>query len=366
MRIKRVVIFFLFLLSFLSPFLTMCWADTYSVSPNDELVVATKVAPPFSMLSESGDWYGISIDLWKLVAQRMGTKYRFQEYDLHGLLSAVEKHEVDLGVAAISVTSEREKVMDFSHSYYQTGLGLAIRDIHDHSFKHVLKKLTGKKFLILALTLLTIATCLAYIFWVLEKRTDNKYFTQGPGKGLGTAILWAIKLVVSGSISVFDMKRFPSRVLALILSFFGMTFIASYTAIITSTLTVNELQSTINSPADLPRFRVVVIDESSAEEYLEYYHVKFKKVASVEEGLEMIRANTADVMVHDKPVLTFALRSDGARGLRILPKAFGIEEYGIALPDESPLEEEIDQLILEIIEEAEYQAILQRYLSEPK
>lgn len=76
--------------------------------------------------------------------------------------------------------------------------------------------------------------------------------------------------------------------------------------------------------------------------------------------------NRGDVVVHDKPLLTYKLRSEGKKNLRLLPHTFGVEEYGIVLPDNSPLAEKIDQLILEIIEENEYQAIINRYLSTPK
>lgn len=349
---------------FLTP---VSWAETQveNEDKNRSLLVATIIAPPFSMKSDEGTWYGISIDLWKIMAQRLGFEYSFKEYDLHGLLKAVENRDVDMGIAAISMTSEREKLMDFSHSYYQTGLGLVVRDIHEHSFLQVIKKLTSFKILFMISMLLMSAVLLAIVFWLLEKKTDNKYFNQGPGKGLGTAILWAIKLVISGSISVFDMKRFSSRALALILSFFGMTFIAGYTAIITSSLTVNELNSTISGPEDLPGFRVVVLADSAASEYLEYYHVKYTEVSSLSDGLNMVREKMADVVVHDKPILTFTLRSQGSKGLKVLPSTFGIEEYGIALPENSFLQEKVDQLILETIEEAEYKVILHRYLSDP-
>ena len=176
--IRRLLIGILFFM-FLTP---ISWAENRvnNEDKNRPFLVATKVAPPFSMKSDEGTWYGISIDLWKIMAQRLGIEYSFKEYDLHGLLKAVETKEVDLGIAAISMTSEREKLMDFSHSYYKTGLGLVVRDIHEHSFSQALKKLTSFKIL----------------------------------------------FMVSGSISVFDMKRFSSRVLALLLSFFGLTFIA--------------------------------------------------------------------------------------------------------------------------------------------
>jgi polar amino acid transport system substrate-binding protein len=35
-----------------------------------ELVIGTKVAPPFAMKAEDGTWRGISIDLWQRIANQ--------------------------------------------------------------------------------------------------------------------------------------------------------------------------------------------------------------------------------------------------------------------------------------------------------
>jgi polar amino acid transport system substrate-binding protein len=44
-----------------------------------EPVVGTKVAPPFAIKAEDGTWRGISIDLWRRVANQTHLRYRFQE-----------------------------------------------------------------------------------------------------------------------------------------------------------------------------------------------------------------------------------------------------------------------------------------------
>ena len=41
------------------------------------------------------------------------------------MLDAVERGEVDAAVAALTITSEREQRMDFTHPFLSTGLGIA-------------------------------------------------------------------------------------------------------------------------------------------------------------------------------------------------------------------------------------------------
>jgi len=47
--------------------------------PDRELLIATKEAPPFAMKQQDGTWRGISIDLWRRMAERLHLRYRFSE-----------------------------------------------------------------------------------------------------------------------------------------------------------------------------------------------------------------------------------------------------------------------------------------------
>src|SRR5262245_4059237 len=40
--------------------------------PDRELVIGTKEAPPFAMKAPDGTWTGISIDLWRQIAEKLG------------------------------------------------------------------------------------------------------------------------------------------------------------------------------------------------------------------------------------------------------------------------------------------------------
>ena len=42
-----------------------------------ELIVGTKEAPPFAMKAPDGTWQGISIDLWRRIADEKKWRYRF-------------------------------------------------------------------------------------------------------------------------------------------------------------------------------------------------------------------------------------------------------------------------------------------------
>jgi polar amino acid transport system substrate-binding protein len=52
-----------------------------------ELIIGTKLAPPFAMKDRDGKWTGISIELWDHVANRLKLKYRYvEEPTVQGLI----------------------------------------------------------------------------------------------------------------------------------------------------------------------------------------------------------------------------------------------------------------------------------------
>jgi ABC-type amino acid transport substrate-binding protein len=88
--------------------------------------VGTRIAPPFAMKNGEGGWEGISIDLWRRVAERLGLRCRLEERDtVQALLEAVTAGQVD-AAAALTVTAARRQVMDFTQPFFATGLGVAV------------------------------------------------------------------------------------------------------------------------------------------------------------------------------------------------------------------------------------------------
>src|SRR5271170_876434 len=79
-----------------------------------ELVVGTKEAPPFAIKDDQGNWSGISIDLWRQVADRLKLRYRFVDVvSVSSLLDNLESGNFDVAVAAITVTPARQQRVDF-------------------------------------------------------------------------------------------------------------------------------------------------------------------------------------------------------------------------------------------------------------
>src|SRR5437868_13937609 len=92
-----------------------------------ELVIATKEAPPFVIKRADGALYGISIDLWRKIAEQLHFRYRFSEQEtVEDLLKGIQDGSFDVAIAAVTATAARERVVDFTQPFYSTGLGVAV------------------------------------------------------------------------------------------------------------------------------------------------------------------------------------------------------------------------------------------------
>src|ERR1700752_2609609 len=92
-----------------------------------ELIVAVKEAPPFAFKAADGTWRGISIDLWKRIAETGQLRYRLSEHPtVEALIEGTRNRSFDVAVSALTVTAARQKVLEFTQPYYATGLGIAV------------------------------------------------------------------------------------------------------------------------------------------------------------------------------------------------------------------------------------------------
>lgn len=91
-----------------------------------DLIVATDTAfVPFEF--KDGDKYvGFDIDMWDAIAKEIGVTYTLQPMDFNGIIPALQTNQVDVALAGITIKEERQKVIDFSDGYYDSGFLLMV------------------------------------------------------------------------------------------------------------------------------------------------------------------------------------------------------------------------------------------------
>ena len=74
--------------------------------------------PPFEFYNSNFELDGFDIALAKAIGEELGLEVQFKDYAFDGLLDAVQLGAVDGAIAAMSVTPDRQQVVDFSNLYY--------------------------------------------------------------------------------------------------------------------------------------------------------------------------------------------------------------------------------------------------------
>jgi glutamine transport system substrate-binding protein len=87
-----------------------------------ELVVGTNAAsPPFAF--KQGDSYsGFDVEVWSEVAKGLDRKWRVQSMEFSALIPALQTQNIDVIISQLFIKPERQKVIDFSDPYYDSGL----------------------------------------------------------------------------------------------------------------------------------------------------------------------------------------------------------------------------------------------------
>ena len=124
---------------------TLALSVTASAASAETLRVVTDPSfVPFEMMDpESGEMIGFDMEIIAEVADRAGFDYNLNTMDFNGIIPALQTGNVDIAIAGITITDEREEIVDFSDPYYDSGLRILVRKDNDQIKK--LDDLEGKK-----------------------------------------------------------------------------------------------------------------------------------------------------------------------------------------------------------------------------
>lgn len=92
------------------------------IAQRGELIVAVQTqGPPFSFVDKNGARTGSSIELCKLMAEEMGVKIKFLDFDWDGLIPALLSKKADMLAADMTPTLKRAMKIAFTNPYMYTG-----------------------------------------------------------------------------------------------------------------------------------------------------------------------------------------------------------------------------------------------------
>jgi ABC-type amino acid transport substrate-binding protein len=328
------------------------------------MIVGTKEAPPFSMKTSDGQWTGLSINLWRQIAAQLDFKYEFRELTLKQLLDGVTDGTLDAAVAALTITSQREKNFDMTHAFYSTGLGIAVAGKAQNPWFTVASRFFSPAFLKVIATLALVLLGVGAMVWWFEHKKNPGHFNGSTARGIGSGFWWSAVTMTTVGYGDKVPITLAGRILGLIWMFAAIIIISSFTAAITSSLTVTQLASVIKGPEDLPKVTAGTIANTTSESYLQQNHISYRSFESPQEGLAALKEGKIQALVYDAPILRYYIHQNYIGSLEVLPYRLLRQDYGIALQQDSPLREQIDVVLLQKIREKAWQDEISQYLGD--
>jgi ABC-type amino acid transport substrate-binding protein len=327
-----------------------------------KLSVGTVVAPPIYIKTADDRWEGLGIGIWQAVAQHMGVLFEFREYNSPGpLLAAIENGEIDI-IPSLPAELRYEVTMDLSQSYYKSGLAIAVpAEGAEHGWMRVVAKIFSTDILMAVGLLMLMCLTAGIIVCTFEKRRNSEMFGDGAVKAIGHGIWWSIVTMTSVGYGDKIPKTIGGRIVAIIWMLFSIVFIASFTAKITASLTIDELQGKVRGFNDLYSARVGSISQSEASIFLTNHGIAVMPFESVQEGLKDLAAKKIDAFVLNELILKYLVKKEFPGRVQVIPGLF--DEYFVvmALKEKSLLRKPINKALLKLMKTERWSELLNRY-----
>lgn len=290
-----------------------------------DLQVGTIERPPFSY-KEDGKWTGFSINLWESIAIKNDFNVTYKEYeDFSQMVEDTKDKKNDVSAANISITLERERQMDFSYPIYDSGLIMMGRSAAPS--KNVLfQSIFSLSFLGVFFITLSVLWFSLYLIYHRKNKKKNTNLC------IALVILWFLWMIGYGNYSFIVTK-----------------------------LQQKQSENKILSYEDITYQRVWVTVWSTSEKFVVKKNIPHSSFRTIEQLYSALDDQSIDIVIHDRPVLEYYVKSRWDASTEVLWDVFQPEKYGILMPSDSLLKEDINRSILEMRGNGEYESIFQTY-----
>lgn len=345
-------------------FLTGIWMSLLTgvataQTPNQAITIATVTRAPFSFEID-GAHAGFSIDLLNAASEEIGLPIQYQRFDsFGGMLAAVQNGEADAAIANITITAERERLMDFTQPIFDGGVQVMLK-AEAGAGQSILSVIFTRDvgFLVLGAVLLLLAG--GMIMYVFERR-HQPYFDHAPKDAVFPAFWWALNLVVNGGFEErMPQSRF-GRAFGVFLVIGSLFFVSIFVAQITAALTVNAIQDNIDSLADLDGRKVGTIEASTTAAFLDNRGLSHATFAGLDDLLTAFETDEIEAVVFDGPILAYYVENQAQGEARLLDRVYRSEKYGMVFSNESLYREAVDQAFLRLREDGTYDSLMTKW-----
>ncbi|CAH1274415.1 GRIN2A [Branchiostoma lanceolatum] len=287
----------------------------------------------------------------------------------NGVVGDIVAGKAQMAVASLTINEERYEYMDFSAPFVETGISVLVnRRKGSVSPSAFLAPLDVWSWLMIFLVCVHGMALAIFVFEFLRPRVGRArrlFAGEEEYKFTVFSAIWLMwGMLFGGAVPADNPKGTTSKMTASVWAFFGLIFIASYTAKLTAFMILEEKRETItgmndpkfqNPTGSSPPFRFGTVPDGSTEknikrnygshmlDYMNQFNNDSPKAAA-----EALKQRELDAFIYDAAVLDWVAGKDPDCSLVTIGegKIFAATGYGIGFPKRSPLKKEFDLEIL--------------------
>uniref|UniRef100_A0A1J3JEI1 Glutamate receptor n=1 Tax=Noccaea caerulescens TaxID=107243 RepID=A0A1J3JEI1_NOCCA len=269
--------------------------------------------------------------------------------------------DFDAVVGDVAIVTKRTRIVDFTQPYIESGLVVVapVSTPNENPWAF-LRPFTPAMWAVTASFFVVVGA----VIWILEHRINDEF--RGPPKRQIVTILWFTFSTMFFSHRENTVSTL-GRMVLLIWLFVVLILTSSYTASLTSILTVQQLNSpikgvdTLISSTSRIGFQVGSFAESYMVDELNIARSRLVPLGSPQEYANALQNGTVAAIVDERPYVDLFL-SDYCK-FAIRGQEFTRCGWGFAFPRDSPLAVDMSTAILGLSETGELQKIHDKWLS---
>jgi ABC-type amino acid transport substrate-binding protein len=358
----RRLAFLLVLALCLAPAAPAAGVPSAAPQPQKPLLVGVVTDPPFTYKDRTGNWSGLNVELWQMIARELGREFVLKEMPFKDILTALAAGEIDFSAATIYITEERERSFDFTTSFGSAPLGVAVRPDSDfHPWWAAMRIFFSWGTLQALGSLLLLLLLGGLAIWRIETRHNPDHFGGGRIKGIGTGVYWVGATMASGVCYGVPLKSLPGRLLGLLWMFACAVALSAFTASLASSLTTRHLFSNLLEQETLRQMRLGVVRDDVSQGIVNRLGARSRDYTEEAEAIEALLAREIDGFVFDEITLQYYASSEYRDKLSVLPTDLKRLPFAFGLPKDSPLRKPINAALLRIMDGPVWDSLLRHY-----
>jgi len=339
--------------------------DTLTIDvPQNKLRVGYALEIPY-VVEDDDRLDGLSIRLWKHVADDLDLDFEFIGFShIDSVKKAIKSGYLDVAINPTTVSPSDYAELEFSQPILISNLAIAVRAQEKSLLLKLISKIFTWEFLAGVLAMGFIILLFGFLAWLFERKANARQFPN-TAKGLWDSFWWSAVTMTTVGYGDKAPKTIGGRLIAVAWMFTAVIIVASYTATISSSLTLDNLSLDITSLDDLHSARILADKQSRAQAYLRRHGVNSKEISDSKKALELVENQEADAYVADEVMLRYLFdKANYDRNLVIAPGKFMKQYYAFALARDSEFERPINMALMKTLGSRKWLLETAQYLDE--